>query len=115
MGVPACLNQKSTIFTEEQLEQLEATFEKTHYPDVVLREQLALKTDLKEERVELPFDISLRVHNSRIYKLSVGKTNIKKRDGYGFSPRIRFRLTAAPDFIHVIFSRGTRERERIRP
>lgn len=42
-----------TIFSEDQLVELEKTFEKTHYPDVLLREQLALKTDLKEERVEV--------------------------------------------------------------
>lgn len=45
-----------TIFTEEQLEQLEATFDKTHYPDVILREQLALQVDLKEERIEVSFE-----------------------------------------------------------
>jgi hypothetical protein len=42
-----------TIFTEEQLDELERTFQKTHYPDVVLREQLAIKVELKEERVEV--------------------------------------------------------------
>ena len=44
-----------TIFTEEQLDLLEGTFKKTHYPDVLLREELAIKVALKEERVEVGF------------------------------------------------------------
>ncbi|KAG8184956.1 hypothetical protein JTE90_011087 [Oedothorax gibbosus] len=44
-----------TIFSEDQLEQLESAFRKTHYPDVLLREELALRVDLKEERVEVWF------------------------------------------------------------
>ncbi|VDK60728.1 unnamed protein product [Gongylonema pulchrum] len=42
-----------TIFSEEQLQILESAFQGTHYPDVMLREKLALQCDLKEERVEV--------------------------------------------------------------
>lgn len=44
-----------TIFSEEQLAQLETIFCTNQYPDVTLREQLAAHINLKEARIEVWF------------------------------------------------------------
>ncbi|KAK1787682.1 hypothetical protein P4O66_016173, partial [Electrophorus voltai] len=49
------IRRHRTIFTEEQLGALEELFLQNQYPDIHTREQLAERTNLREERVEVTY------------------------------------------------------------